>query len=120
MPSVSRIADIVVQRIENLETGKICDDFWVDVPPNRYEEALKLGKIIGGGKVKDFALLEGVKGVSDNVLDMILNRTWRPQLTVTGITGLSPVSSAGNVLIPELKLRLSLRLPPTFNKKLSE
>jgi hypothetical protein len=41
-------------------------------------------------------------------------------LTVTGISGLSPVSTAGNVLIPELRLRLSLRLPPTFNKKLSE
>ncbi len=41
-------------------------------------------------------------------------------MTVTGISGLSPVSTAGNVLIPELKLRVSLRLPPTFNKKLSE
>ncbi len=48
-------------------------------------------------------------------MDIILNRTWRPQLTVTGITGLSPVKSAGNVMIPEVKMRLSLRLPPTFD-----
>jgi hypothetical protein len=81
---------------------------------------LKLANIIGQGKVKDFSLLEGVKAMSENTLDLILNRTWRPQLTVTGITGLSPVSSAGNVLIPELKLRLSLRLPPTLSKKFAE
>jgi len=52
-------------------------------------------------------------------LDLILNRTWRPQLTVTGITGLNPVKSAGNVMIPQIKLRLSLRLPPTLNKKVA-
>ncbi len=48
-------------------------------------------------------------------MDIIFNRTWRPQLTVTGITGLSPVKIAGNVMIPEVKMRLSLRLPPTYD-----
>ena len=97
---MSRIADLVIQRIENLETGKVCNDFWADVPPNRYGEALQLAQIIGKGMVKDFSMLENVKCVTSNALDAVLNRTWRPQLTVTGITGLSPVSSAGNVLIP--------------------
>ncbi len=64
---------------------------------------------------KEFGLLTGVKCVSDNGLDIILNRTWRPQLTITGITGLSPVKSAGNVMIPEVTMRLSLRLPPTLD-----
>jgi hypothetical protein len=81
---------------------------------------LKLAEIIGGGKVRDYALVEGMQCASDNTLELILNRTWRPQLTVTGISGLGPVHCAGNVMIPELKLRLSLRLPPTFNKKLAE
>ena len=44
-----------------------------------------------------------------------MNRIWRPQLVVTGITGLSPVHRAGNVMIPEVKMRLSLRLPPTLD-----
>lgn len=59
-PSVSRIADIIIQRIEDLQTGKVCNDFWVDVPPSRYAEALLLSQIIGQGTVKDFAMLEGV------------------------------------------------------------
>jgi hypothetical protein len=120
VPNVHRIADLIVRKIENIETGKICEEFWVDVPPKRYEESLKLAKIIGGGKVREYSLLEGMQCCSDNTLELILNRTWRPQLTITGITGLSPVKSAGNLMIPELKLRLSLRLPPTFSKKVAE
>ncbi len=120
VPNVHRIADLVIQRIENLETGKVCEEFWADVPPKRYEEAMKLAKLIGNGKVREFSFLEGVQSCSNNTLDLILNRTWRPQLTITGISGLSPVKSAGNLMIPELRLRLALRLPPTFSGKLSE
>ena len=39
----------------------------------------------------------------------LLNRTWRPTLSVTGAEGLPPLSSAGNVL---RRAPLSLRLPP--------
>ena len=42
----------------------------------------------------------------------LLNRTWRPTLSVTGAEGLPPLSSAGNVLRPRTAFKLSLRLPP--------
>ena len=32
--------------------------------------------------------------------ELVLNRTWRPQLAVTGIDGLPPPANAGNVLLP--------------------
>src|SRR5262249_39288085 len=41
------------------------------------------------------------------------NSTWRATLAVTGAEGLPPVGSAGNVLLPEVAVKLSLRLPPT-------
>ena len=41
----------------------------------------------------------------------LLNRTWRPTLSVTGAEGLPPLSSAGNVR-PRTAFKLSLRLPP--------
>ena len=44
----------------------------------------------------------------------MLNRTWRPQLTVTSIDGYPPISEAGNVSQPWLKAKLSLRIPPTL------
>ena len=36
-----------------------------------------------------------------------------PTLAVTGAEGLPPLGSAGNVLLPEVAVKLSLRLPPT-------
>jgi acetylornithine deacetylase/succinyl-diaminopimelate desuccinylase-like protein len=51
--------------------------------------------------------------VSNDPAELIANSTWRATLAVTGADGLPPVSSAGNVLLPELAFKLSLRLPPT-------
>jgi acetylornithine deacetylase/succinyl-diaminopimelate desuccinylase-like protein len=45
--------------------------------------------------------------------DLVLNRTWRPMLSVTGAEGLPAPANAGNVLRPQTSLVLSLRLPPT-------
>jgi acetylornithine deacetylase/succinyl-diaminopimelate desuccinylase-like protein len=45
----------------------------------------------------------------------LLNRTWRPALSVTGGAGLPSVDAAGNVLRPRTVLKLSMRLPPTVD-----
>jgi len=45
----------------------------------------------------------------------VLNRTWRPALSVTGVDGMPPLSNAGNVLRPHTAVKLSLRLPPTLD-----
>ncbi len=42
----------------------------------------------------------------------LLNRTWRPTLSVTGVDGFPELKSAGNVLRPYTAFKLSLRLPP--------
>jgi acetylornithine deacetylase/succinyl-diaminopimelate desuccinylase-like protein len=45
----------------------------------------------------------------------LINRTWRPTLSVTGAEGLPPLGSAGNVLRPRTAFKLSLRLPPSID-----
>ena len=52
---------------------------------------------------------------ADNNLERILNRTWRPALSVTGAEGLPLLEAAGNVLRPHTALKLSMRLPPTVD-----
>ncbi|MCK7493053.1 MAG: peptidase dimerization domain-containing protein [Comamonadaceae bacterium] len=42
----------------------------------------------------------------------LLNRTWRPTLSVTGVDGFPELGNAGNVLRPYTAFKLSLRLPP--------
>lgn len=44
--------------------------------------------------------VEGLKLVSENTLDLYLNSTWRPQITVIGLTDLPHVEKAGNVMLP--------------------
>ena len=47
--------------------------------------------------------------------ELVFNRTWRPALSITGVDGMPPLSSAGNVLRPFTAVKLSLRLPPTLD-----
>ena len=47
--------------------------------------------------------------------ELILNRTWRPQLAIIGVDGLPAPQNAGNVLLPSSTAKLSLRLPPTLS-----
>lgn len=54
----------------------------------------------------------GAKPTTDDLTELLLNQTWRPQLTVIGATGLPLSSKAGNVLQPEISLKLSVRVPP--------
>jgi acetylornithine deacetylase/succinyl-diaminopimelate desuccinylase-like protein len=46
-------------------------------------------------------------------VEMVLNRTWKPQLAVIGMDGYPQPASAGNVLLPFSVAKLSLRTPPT-------
>ncbi len=47
--------------------------------------------------------------------ELVLNRSWRPQLAVIGMEGLPSPTDAGNVLLPGVTAVLSLRLPPTLD-----
>lgn len=53
--------------------------------------------------------------MSESNVELLLNRSWKPQLTVTGLNGIPPIHSAGNVMVPEMTFKISLRVPPTFN-----
>jgi acetylornithine deacetylase/succinyl-diaminopimelate desuccinylase-like protein len=55
-----------------------------------------------------------MRAMHDDIGELILNRTWRPMLAVTGADGLPLPANAGNVLRPKTALVLSLRLPPTM------
>lgn len=62
-----------------------------------------------------FPVQSGVKPVTEDAAELILNRSWRPALSVTGAEGLPAITSAGNVLRPFTRLKLSLRLPPRLD-----
>jgi len=116
VPSSFRIARHLLSRIEDPETGQVLiPEAHINIPEDRRREAERTATILGDGVVRDFPLVNGMRPVSDNLTELVLNQTWRPTLCVTGADGFPPVNSAGNVLRPFTRLKLSLRTPPSVN-----
>jgi len=113
-----RVLRAVLDRLESAQTGKILpEDLHVEIPAERVRQAEQVAATLGADIYEKFPMLDGVAPVTDDVVQLILNRTWRPALAVTGAAGLPRIEDAGNVMRPETALKLSLRLPPTMDAK---
>jgi acetylornithine deacetylase/succinyl-diaminopimelate desuccinylase-like protein len=118
VPSSFRIIRHLMSRIEDAETGRILvDDLYADIPKDRLEQARAVAKTLGPTVKGKVPLLPGMRAMSDEPLELILNSTWRPMLSTTGVDGIPPVQSAGNVLRPMTAFVISVRLPPTVEPK---
>jgi len=114
VPSSFRIARQLLSRIEDEETGQIkLDEFFVQVPPERMEQARQAAAILGDEVFTKMPFAGATKPMAPDVTEMILNRTWRPQLAITGMDGYPEPENAGNVLLPYSTFKLSMRTPPT-------
>ena len=110
-----RILRQLLSRLEDEVTGAIKPkDFYVEIPPQRIEQARLVAKTLGSAVYDKFPFVKGMRPVVDDPVEMILNRCWRPQLAVTGVDGIPSLANAGNVLRPQTAVKLSLRLPPTL------
>ena len=113
VPSSFRIIRQLLERIEDQYTGRInAPEFNGDIPEARIAQARDAAAILQTNTYEKFPFVDGMQPVSDSALELILNRTWRPALSVTGAAGLPSPDNAGNVLRPQTTLKLSLRLPP--------
>jgi acetylornithine deacetylase/succinyl-diaminopimelate desuccinylase-like protein len=113
-----RIVQQLLARIENPVTGDILlDELQAAVPRDRQRQIAAAARVLGGSVAGKVPFAEGVRPVSNDPVELIVNSTWRPTLAVVGADGLPPVQSAGNVLLPELAFKLSLRLPPTVDPR---
>ena len=68
----------------------------------------------------EFPLVPGLKLMGETTADRILNKTWSPTLSVTGMGGIPTPEIAGNVLRAFTTATLSFRLPPTTDSKSAE
>ena len=114
--SPMRIARGLLDRLENVHNGDlVLESLHVPTPPHRVEEARAAAAVLGAEVAGKLPFAEGVQPLSEDPTELLLNSTWKPTLTVTGADGLPPVGNAGNVLLPRVALKLSLRLPPTLD-----
>jgi acetylornithine deacetylase/succinyl-diaminopimelate desuccinylase-like protein len=116
-----RVLRHILDRLENARTGNILpEDLHVEVPAERVRQAEQVASTLGNEVYDKFPLLDGVAPVGDDLIELILNRTWRPALAVTGAAGLPRIEDAGNVMRPETAIKISLRLPPTMDAKVAQ
>jgi len=114
VPSSFRILRQLLSRLEDETTGAIRPaTLYAQVPAERVEQAKRAAAALGGALYTKFPFAGGTGPMTTDQVELVLNRTWRPQLAVTGIEGLPNPADAGNVLLPYTTAKLSLRLPPT-------
>ena len=116
VPSSFRILRQLLDRLEDAGSGEIRPrELHAAIPPQRVAQAEQAARILGSAVYDKFPFVAGARPVSEDLPGLVLNRTWRPQLEVTGADGLPPLGRAGNVLRPFTAVKLSLRLPPTLD-----
>jgi acetylornithine deacetylase/succinyl-diaminopimelate desuccinylase-like protein len=128
VPSSFRILRHVLDRLEDSATGRLLPaSFHCEVPHERVAQAQATAAILGDEIHKRFPWAHYDCGGSTafalptttDPVDALLNRTWRPTLSVTGADGFPELRNAGNVLRPYTAFKLSLRLPPLVDASLA-
>jgi len=111
-----RVARALLDRIEDPATGRLALDVChADIPAQRMEQAGQAAEVLADVVAARFPWVDGMGPVTEDLTELVLNRTWRPTLSVTGAAGLPGLADAGNVLRPGTALKLSFRMPPTVD-----
>jgi acetylornithine deacetylase/succinyl-diaminopimelate desuccinylase-like protein len=116
VPSSFRIARKLLDRLEDSSTGWVRPSaFHTAIPPERVEQAAHAASIMGDTVFTKYPFADGTQPMVHDGAEALLNRTWRPALSVVGADGMPAIADAGNVLRPRTALKLSLRLPPPID-----
>jgi acetylornithine deacetylase/succinyl-diaminopimelate desuccinylase-like protein len=118
VPSSFRILRHLLDRLEDSASGELLpQSFHCAIPADRLEQARATAQILGDEVWKRFPWACGADGAlalptTTDPLQALLNRSWKPTLSVTGADGFPELMNAGNVLRPYTAFKLSMRLPP--------
>lgn len=116
VPSSFRLMRQLLDRLEDPLTGKILPEvFHAEIPDRHRGYAISMAETLGNEIEQRYPFVEGVEAMHVDSVELALNRSWRPALSVTGAGGMPPVEDAGNVLRPFTQVKLSLRLPPPID-----
>ncbi len=114
VPSTFRILRQLLSRLEDERDGRIVvDSLHSQIPPQRRAQATEVAAVLGSRLHTRLPFVDGAGPITTDPVELVLNRTWRPALEITGAAGLPELGNAGNVARPFTTAKLSLRLPPT-------
>jgi acetylornithine deacetylase/succinyl-diaminopimelate desuccinylase-like protein len=113
VPSSFRILRQLLSRLEDEATGEIkLQELSAAVPPDRLSQVKAAAAVMGDAVFNRMPFAGHTRPMGRDPAELILNRTWRPQLSVIAMDGYPAPDNAGNVLLPYSVAKLSLRTPP--------
>src|SRR4029079_466819 len=88
VPSSFRILRSLLSRIEDEKTGQIIlPELFVQIPPDRQKQAKETAAILGDEVWSGLPFAGDTGPMADENAELILEKTWRPQLAVTAMEG---------------------------------
>ena len=120
VPSSFRVLRALLDRIEDVTTGRMIDALHVPIDAQTRANARELVATLGDVITQRYPWLPDMAPMAQDAVELVLNNTWRPTLSVIGLSGAPPVTSAGNTLRPSTSAKLSIRLPPTLDGAAAE
>ena len=119
VPSSFRILRQLLDRIDDSTTGTILlDALKVEIPSQRLRQAEVVAQVLGEAVHDKFPWRGDMRPAATGT-EAVLNRSWRPALSVIGMEGLPALQDAGNVLRPMTTIKLSLRIPPMVDAEVA-
>jgi acetylornithine deacetylase/succinyl-diaminopimelate desuccinylase-like protein len=115
VPDSFRLVRRLLSRLEDEETGSLLSELCCEVPAERVRQAQDLARISAAGLAQRMPIVPGLRLMGEDEPERLLNRTWRPSLTITAADGFPSLDQASNVVRRRTAVRLSLRLPPTLD-----
>ena len=111
VPSSFRILRRILSGIEDEDTGRILlpELLGAGIPESHRANLERLATEFPGTAAP---VVDGLRLLADDPVELLTARTWGAALEVTGADGLPAPRDGGNVLRPFTTLKFSLRLPP--------
>jgi hypothetical protein len=75
--------------------------------------------VLGNDVFDKFPFLPGMSPMTPDLTEMVLNRTWRPMLSITGADGLPALVERGQRAAPVHRGEAQPALPPTLNPRVA-
>ncbi|MBW4029316.1 MAG: M20/M25/M40 family metallo-hydrolase [Acidobacteria bacterium] len=120
VPSSFRVLRQLLDRVEDATTGRVLlEELHGAIPSHARLAADAVAREFGDELTESLPVVEGLSLMGEDEADRILNQTWRPTLSVVGMSGIPAPEVAGNVLRPFTTASLSFRLPPNVDSQLA-
>lgn len=118
VPDAYGIAQHLLSRVYDPLTSEVkIPSCLAKIPDTCQQQLQNVGNILGDQIWNRAPLLPGVSPISTQPDELLLQNTWKPALTITGISGIPVPENAGNIIHGDVALTLSMRVPPLIDLK---